>query len=97
MAEEKPTIDPEIAAAFEEGRPVFYANNIHVNTSLNDIRLAFGKRNPYGPSSYDVHVYMSLPTAKQMVAIMIQHIGQYEQEFGEVQPIVQPVETGEKK
>ena len=87
MAEEKPTIDPEVSAAFEEEKPVYYSNNININTSLNDMRLSFGKSNPYGPSHFDVHVYISLPTAKQLLAVLVNHIGNYEEQFGEVQPI----------
>lgn len=93
MADDKPTIDPEVAAAFEEGKPLYYTNHINVNTSLNDIRLSFGKKNPFGPSSFDVHVYMSLPTAKQLVGILFEHVHQYEEQFGEVQPI----QKGKKK
>ncbi len=87
MAEDKPAIDPEVSAAFEEGKPVFYSNNININTSLNDMRLSFGKSNPYGPNIYDVHVYISLPTAKQLLGVLVNHVSHYEEQFGVVQPI----------
>ena len=84
MAEEKPIIEPEVAAAFDEGKPVYYSNAMHLNTGLHDMRISFGKRNPYGPVSYDVHVYLSLPAAKQLQIMLMDMVENYERNFGAI-------------
>ena len=95
MADKEIELSPEAASAYEEGKPVFYANALQVTTGLHDVRISCGKRNPLGPVSYDAHIYLSLPSAKQLSNILVDMIRQYEAAYGPIP--LEPKAEEEKK
>lgn len=89
-----PMVPPEILAAMEGGQPVFYANQINTVTTAFDVRISFGKLQITRPPSYDVHVYLSLPSAKQLRDLLNNAIQDYEKDFGEI--MINPKGASEK-
>ena len=84
MAEEERIPQADLSSVFEGGKPVYYSNQINTMTTLHDIRLSFGKMSPLKQAIYDVHVYLSMPAAKQLRDVLARAINQYENDFGEI-------------
>jgi hypothetical protein len=70
--------------ALDSSKPTFYANAFHGALSLYDVRIAFGKGNPFQSGTYDMSVYMSMPAAKQLSRILVDLVAAYEEDFGEI-------------
>ncbi|MHA1565975.1 MAG: DUF3467 domain-containing protein [Alphaproteobacteria bacterium] len=83
MADDVNELSPDVLAVFEGGKPVYYANSMNLVSSLHDIQLSFGKGNPLR-TSYDVHIYLSPPGAKQLALMLSNSIKNYEENFGEI-------------
>jgi len=72
-------------AIFGDSIPAFYANRVAVSGSQHDARITFGRFGAPGTAAkYEVAVYLSYPTLKQTIANLVNLLGVYETQFGEV-------------
>ena len=86
MAEDEERVSQtDLSSVFEAGKPVYYSNQINTMTTLHDVRMSFGKLSPLKQAIYDVHVYLSLPAAKQLRDVLMRAVDQYEHDFGTIQ------------
>ncbi len=76
----------------------YYSNSVQMRGSLWDFTLLFGRTEvkpmPETGEAMMIHnfagVFLSPPTAKALLKILIQRIDQYESMFGEIKAIMEP-------
>lgn len=84
MAEDERPVSADVDSAYQPGHPVYYANTIHIASSLHDVRLSFAKARPGEGNIFDVSVYLPPTAAKQLARMLTDAVNLYEQEFGAI-------------